>query len=303
MRVNENFKVSNIAFFNSCANAKTKSGIALNGISCDVFEKCYNTKHFTYSDFMNKKDKLQITEYLMLNPDDRALIYEEITDEIDEAAELSIDIAIELKNKLDKMYGADKYIFISIGTSPTMIAKAIECMGVETKYLPISSLSRTKALSKDIIKTYDFKNYFKFLKSQGISPLNAIFNPKKLVFYDYTSTDKKKSLTKFKDIMHKGYHLPKFNTDFRSLNDDIMQFDISDFDKIYFIDNYLMNSYSAEFSSIEHLNYYDIDIANFNHSSLTRHNDKQVKLFNFCIMDKLNEYGLLKEDPVNACAL
>lgn len=58
-------------------------------------------------------------------------------EEIEEAVMDNIYLADDLKKYLDKKYGENGYIFASIGTPPSLVAKVFEYMGVETKYLPI----------------------------------------------------------------------------------------------------------------------------------------------------------------------
>lgn len=45
-----------------------------------------------------------------------------------------------LKNYFDKTYGAGQYRIISLGTSPAVAAQAMEYLGVETKYVPVSGI-------------------------------------------------------------------------------------------------------------------------------------------------------------------
>lgn len=45
-----------------------------------------------------------------------------------------------LKDYFDKTYGEDKYRIISLGTSPAVAAQAMDYLGVETKYVPVSGI-------------------------------------------------------------------------------------------------------------------------------------------------------------------
>lgn len=261
----------------------------------DTFVKSAQT--FSYEDFWNKKDKFNIHDYLSLSKTDKSKIREDVFTSITNAADDSVELAMDYKSFLDKKYGKDGYIFVSIGVSPSLIAKAFECMGVETRYAPISQLSSMY----ETIEEYDYSNYFNFLKTQGISPENIRNSNKVYVFSDYTGSGL--TLKNFERLMKEKFGLNSSNIVFRSMNKDLQESCPNTRKANEYIDKYFRYCDSHNFSSIAHLSVMTIDSTPMTHSRLTLHERSIPKLFNFAVMDKLNSMGLLKENPENACAI
>jgi len=257
------------------------------------------------SEFIDKKDKFQISDYMKLTEREKYAIEMKIgLNELFAAAQ-SVTLGTGLKEMLDEKYGKDGYVFVSIGTSPSMIAKVLECEGVETRYLPISNLRKTSA--EEIINETDFSKYGKFLEGQGISAEKLSSSDKKFIFYDYTH--KGNSLKRFKKLMLEKFNLPDEKTEFRSLNEDLLsifkgKIYIDDEDMVEaYIHHYLNGARAEDYSTVVHLPVSKIDTADYSRDALTRHDCTEVKSFNFHVMRTLEKNGLLAENPENACAL
>jgi|GluameStandDraft_1065615.scaffolds.fasta_scaffold00965_15 hypothetical protein len=82
---------------------------------------------------------------------------------IREAANSSVELAVDYKNFLDKKYGKDNYVFISIGVSPSLITKADAHNFSSIAHLPVLTIGDTKmtndrlTLHKEIVpKLFNF---------------------------------------------------------------------------------------------------------------------------------------------------
>ena len=119
---------------------------------------------------LSGKKKFDIADYKKLAPTDVDFLKNALPQEIQVAAHNSVNVALDLKEYLDAVYGEDKYVFCCIGTSPTGVARAFEFMGVETKYLPISGLSWLRAGDEEFqYYRMQFPNYKEFLAQQGLT--------------------------------------------------------------------------------------------------------------------------------------
>lgn len=234
-------------------------------------------------------------------------------------AERDVALALVLKKSLDRDYGEGKYIFECIGTSPSTIARVFEFMGVETHYLPISNFrlfpeSDIKSLIQNQNK--GIKAYSKFLKSQGIDSKKIENSDKTYLFYDYAATGK--SLKLFGEILGEFFDIPtdRKNVKFKTLNSELL-FEISndDYDEkdIYareyqqanmnlmsYILEELQKCGAAEHGGIAHLGFNDLIHIDDIKKDTTGLNSK---LYNFFVMDILNQKGLLKENKRNKVSL
>lgn len=271
-------------------------------------EKLLNSVKKVTPDDYKKLSSEQLKDFFYYNLDDNLQI----------AVEDNLAVALPLKKFLDKKYGKDKYIFVSIGSSPSPIGRIFEFSGVETKYLPMSDLMYADKY-QDIVKSAGFEEYENFLKEQGISKKNIEDSKKTFVFYDFTASGK--TLRIFRDLMLKHLGLPEKQTDFRSLNEDILalrdeirkikpdvitdrkllkKFNIKDpsFANSY-IGNYLAFSEASKYGGIAHLdyrNFYQLnDAKNFE--------SKSAKIYNLILIDELSKRGQLKQVSANSHCL
>ena len=250
--------------------------------SCRNVEKFLKTVKKVTPDDYKKLSSEQLQDFFY---------YYNLDDNLQVAVEENLAVALPLKKFLDKKYGKDKYVFVSIGTSPAPLGRVIEFSGVETKYLPMSDLMYADKY-QDIVKSAGFEDYEKFLKEQGIS---------------------KKNLNLFKDLMIHHLNLPEDKMDFRSLNEDILyccsqskkhlhpfkrKISNSDFANNY-ITRFLSNSKAEYYGGIGHLSYKDLSkIAEDKFYA-----DDTSKAYNLYVMHRLEEMGILKNNPKNRKSL
>lgn len=279
------------------ADCFTKNNTDVKLIAQDC--NCDMLQSFTLKDFHNKIDKFKIEEYLLLSACDKSKIRNMVfkLGSIQEAANSSVELAVDYKNFLDKKYGKDNYVFISIGVSPSLITKAFECMGVETRYLPISELSK----AYESLDRINFSNYFDFLKKQGLSHEEINTDNKTYIFADYTGSGR--TLENFERLIKEEFGLNSPKTEFRSINKDLRQSCLNTKRVNQYIDTYFRYADAHNFSSIAHLPVLTIGDTKMTNDRLTLHKEIVPKLFNFVVMDKLDEMGLLKENPKNLSAL
>ena len=136
-----------------------------------------------------------------------------------------------LKKSLDEYYGKDKYTFVSVGRSPSTIARCISKRGVPTIYCPISNLGNEQY--RDVRGTFFFNRYLNYLKSQGLKPEDVLKSDRKFLVYDYTQTGE--SLRNFEKILLDDLKLPKDKVVARSINQDIADIEPNQDDVLDFI--------------------------------------------------------------------
>ena len=270
-----------------------------------LFAKKAPKIHPAYKSFLEKEDKFSISDYLSLSEKDRLAIKQGVGLECYLPVCMNVNFAQGIKGFLD-----EKYVFVSIGTSPSLIAKVLECMGVETKYLPLSRLGSKDSYIYDtdtVFLNYKYDKYAEFLKTQGITKEELEKGDKKYIFYDYTLSGE--TLKRFECIMREKFSLPADKIEFRSLNEDLMslfngKIVIDDADAV---ESYIKDCFyygdAEKFSSIRSLPFTRVDIANYEPAALAKYDEQKPKIFNFLVMDKLHSSKLLKENPLNANSL
>lgn len=132
-------------------------------------------------------------------------------------AQAGVQIGRHLKEYYDATYGKEKYVIVSIGTSPAPAAKAMEYMGTDVRYVPISGLGHVKITDKAQIDKYMTKDYKSFLDSIGITKEKIEDDDKQYIFLDYTYSGK--TLENINFVLREGLGIDerKFSCD--SLND------------------------------------------------------------------------------------
>ena len=103
-----------------------------------------------------------------------------------ELAQMNCFAAEKVKTELDKKYGENNYVIISLGRSVSSICELMKFFGVDVKHLPMSGLRRTKF--KDIQIDEHSLNVFKeYLNFIGLTKNNLEKNKeKKYILIDYT---------------------------------------------------------------------------------------------------------------------
>lgn len=101
-----------------------------------------------------------------------------------ELAKMNCLAAEKIKRELDKQYGKNHYVIISIGRSLSSIAEQLGYMGVDTKIIPLSGL-RTHDVSN--INSEKLHIYKTFLVQIGLSKTDLQQNKNKaFIIMDYT---------------------------------------------------------------------------------------------------------------------
>jgi len=270
------------------------------GIFCRSIYKTIHNNNNSNKEFKNisnflKSPDCSLQAYKALRSEEKALIKSHIPLDSFIAASKAIPVTQQIKQIFDKRFGENKYIFVSIGRSPAMIGKVLEHLGVEVKYIPLSGRPNISELTYNGFHT---SRYIKYLKNQGLTAQNLKNSGKTAVFCDYTAFGETlKTVIKFtKDYLH----IPRNLTAFKSLNRILLAknskyastLDKANINKIEEFCNYYWNCSNAEnFSHIPKLSFEDID-----HAQRTMKKFRPrllARLYDFCVMQKLEEKGLL----------
>ena len=264
----------------------------------DVFEMSEELKNQKQAyGILSRNDKFSIDSFRSLSEEENLLLRNVADIDTKTAVNATVDLGVKFKSFLDDKYGENGYVFVSIGTSPSGIARVMEFSGVETKYLPVTDLTRVSS-EEDIDKHDDkYPTYIQFLKQQGLSKEEIDNSGKKYLFYDYTFTGK--SLAIFEVLMKNKFGLDSENIEYHSLNKDLMVAGntIPNFHKNanYYIEEYLKDSSMAMYGGVPHLRLDEMDkVFTKKQSYGNAHN-----LFNFLMMHILDKSNLLKENPKN----
>ena len=274
------------------------------------------------------KPKFGISDYKALTPLEKRMFINTCNSKDRKRAETNIELALEIKENLDGLYGEDNYVFECIGTSPAPIARVLEFMGVETHYFPISNLityNFDKAKEEIEQDPIGREKYAEFLASQGVKPDMLENDKRTFLFYDFTSTGR--SLGLVRDLLEECYDIPiSYKIRYRSLNEDLhMLYDdeILPAEKkqctileevprqnpvsykcrkvLSYIRKNLLQGEAEKYGGVPHLSLNELRNIDFAEtSSILRPNEHK---YNFCVIDKLNQMGLLKENPANEVSL
>ncbi|MCI1273406.1 MAG: hypothetical protein LKG27_03110 [Clostridiaceae bacterium] len=239
----------------------------------------------TIEDFY-KAQKFEVEDYKNMTPELKNRIAKSVPAGVKYRVNETIGPSIAIKSFLDKKYGENNYIFLSLGTSPSTVAKALEFMGVETKYMPGSKLSELYCHHPHFY--YKIKAYAKYMNDLGIERKLLKSRQKKLVCYDFTFSGE--SLRMFKYMAWHEGKLSIFNTRFRSLNDDLYKIarekgHANMFD--YFVKNHMGCSNVQHFSTIPHINFMEFD--NIEKIMKNHNYTRDVKFFNFDLFKALED--------------
>ena len=218
-----------------------------------------------------------------------------------QAADDSLKVGLKVKEKLDKYHGEGNYVFCSIGTSPTGIARVLEFSGVETKYFPISRLNWLENVDAWQKYSDKFGGYQAFLEEQGLSPEKVVSSNKKFLFYDFVQQGM--SLIVFEKMMknHFGLNLPNVSfNNFNYLCQSACAKKIAPPQySIDYIENYMNTPNISKYGGVPHLNIEDIEKIN----DCKKFESLTAKMYNFCVIDELSKKGLLKQNPLNKNSL
>ena len=306
----------------------SSSILSAKNIQQDCFVPSFSSRQQELADYVIYfQPKMDAKYYSSLASREKIAVNITNTDpNIKKAAKETVKVANLLKKNLDKKYGKDNYVFVSIGTSPACIGRVMEFSGVETKYLPITDLRDDRATIQNIAKNKEgVKAYKDFLTSQGITK-ERLENPDKhIIFYDYTSRGT--SLRKFKYMLQEVFDLPTNNdkVEFRSINKDYYNLAAENpfvnAEKLGdYISHYLAGEYSYVYAGIPHLEYnkleqindileenkkrpYEDLISSSEADKIKYRKTETERRFSLFVMQELEKRGKLKHNPKNEKAL
>lgn len=284
-------------------NLSKRTSIPFSGLFADIFtikdKEAYNKK--LAEKVLNKTDKVDLDFYNKTTTKERSIIPQTISGKMREVADYNFQVGVEFKKYLDKKYGKDKYVFVSIGTSPAGIGKVLQYMGAEVKFLPISALNADDAYETLAKDEKGKRAYKKFLNEQGISTENIKNSDKQYLFYDYAYRGI--TIKRFEEVLKNIFDVDTDldNVHFIKLNDEIpsvqrnslwLTRQVSD----DYIDKYLRFPFVERYAGMPHLKYTELDKIN---DVKNEKHDLETKKFIFEIIYKLDKKGLLKNNPLN----
>ena len=270
-------------------------------LPCDSVELSPEAKILMQANrIFSRSKKFTIDDYNSLSKLEKAVL-RQASKSSSAVAEDSLQVGLKVKEHLDKRYGNDGYVFCSIGTSPSGIARVLEFSGVETKYLPISRLNWLESTSAWKNHTDKFSGYEKFLAEQGLSPEVVSNSDKEYLFYDYVQQGM--SLIVFEKMMKEHFGLDLPNVDFHNMNYLCYSSCAKKIDppqySLDYVRKYMGDSKIAEYCGVPHLDIKEIDKI----EECKNFESVKSKMFNFSIIDNLAKKGLLKENPNNKNSL
>lgn len=250
---------------------------------------------------LGKKRKFDIDDYRELTTEQKELLHKKYDCGVEYIVDANMRVAENLKKYLDNLYGEDGYIFASIGTSPSGIARYMEFCGVETKYFPASGLKKKLLyFQQELCENQDgLKKYIEFLKSQGISREDIEKSNKKILFYDFCYTGN--TLRNFEALLKVEANIPDDDkTEFIDISRALIIAGLKnggDYQTIKnYCDYYMMNSHISSVSGVAHLpinQFKNLDAV------IKKETREKAKAYNFILMEKLEAQGKLKENPLN----
>lgn len=167
------------------------------------------------------------------------------------------------KEIFDKKYGENNYVVVSIGTSPAGIAKGLELMGQDVRYVPISNLEHMHDycfdLFDEIPNVFDpDKKYKNFLDSIGLNKEEIEKDKRHYVVIDYTNQGI--CLGAVSSVASGVLDITSDRVDYLSINNTLneytrancsesVQSEYKKYDELYF-----QRSFMETFAGIPHLN-------------------------------------------------
>lgn len=219
----------------------------------DVFEK--NTD-VNLSQTSDKNVPFGVDQELKTKTDINLYNLTEASGRTSKAALGTVKVAKLMKVMLDSTYGKGNYTFVSIGTSPAGVGKALELMGEDVRYLPISSISHMD--KSDVIKYGDIEKhpeYKNFLHSIGISKKEINDGKKNFVFCDYTYSGR---TLKILENMARKAGLREDKAHFISMNNSLLEFFQNERQRKplnEYFEEYCLSQVMEDYAGIPHVDY------------------------------------------------
>ncbi len=243
-------------------------------------------------------EKFTVTDYDNLYKDDVAGLRYYADETIMQAADRTAHLGVKLKRRLDRLYGKDNYVFVAVGAKPSLVGRAFECQGVETRYLPTP---RAKFWEKTF-NSNSIQAFGNFMESQDLNKDAMEASPKKYLFFEYTYGDNSRADT-LKTFLTTKYGLPEDRVEVKSIETELKQVNASKDIIDDYLSLYFKKNEAEKLSGIGILPSYSLTEQDFEPKKITLYSDEAVRVFQFLLMDKLNQIGTLEENPDNDIAL
>ena len=251
MKINSINSLLAPSFYN-VKNKNMQPLVQFRGTYTDVFEKSFQNPDenvpFGVDKSLLKKSKFHL-RYKLQN----------CSQDIVEAAKETAKLTKTFKKALDKEYGKENYVVVSIGTSPALIGKGLELMGTDVRYVPISGIRflHPEECPPETVKKKMGKNYLKFLNSIGLNKDKVNKDDRKYILCDYTASGNSLKFAHYVATDVLGMDKDKIVS--LSLNDFLKQYlkDQEDEKQLRVLYNYISNYLSCQnaeyYSDVPHV--------------------------------------------------
>lgn len=187
--------------------------------------------------------------------------YRNIKSSAYDIATVGARVGKNLKEYYDMKYGEKGYVIVSIGTSPAPAAKAMEYIGADVRYVPISGLGHVEIEDTAQIDKYMTQNYKDFLNSIGITKEKIESDNRHYVILDYVYSGN--TLKNIDFILDKGFKIDKSKYSCDNLKEILDEYSVFSGNKYCcthqsYIDKCYDGSIGEE-CGIPHINYDNLD--------------------------------------------
>ena len=256
-----------------------------------------------HKDLINSKVSLEM--FKNLSDETKEDIYSKIPFPIKLVAGENLSMAMIFKNALDEKYGEGKYKFVSVGTSPSCIAKALEYMGEDVVYMPMSFAHTT--CSKHWLYNNSYNDmYIDYLDKQGLSNEKLRKEDKVAVVCDYTFSGR--SLELAQSMLKHAFYIDSDRVKSISMNEIITDSeDLDNETKKSYLSEMLKKQDMAHYSDIPHFDFLD-DSFKTKHNIKTsndlieyfdNYTGKYSNSHNFALLTLLEKYHLYLKNPAD----
>ncbi len=270
----------------------------------DYFIKRAQGKNSPRADEMSDKDeklpkRFELQDFNKISRRRKEAAYETVPDGIKSLVNTDIGLGIAFKQTLDKKYGEGNYKFVSLGTSPACVAKAMELMGEDVVYLPMSFSSATCA-KPWLMKSPYIGMYKEYMSRKGLTNENLEKEKKTAVICDYTFSGRSLELSEF--MLTGPLGLDKNRVETATMNSMIENSPLLPREvKDEYLDNILKKEKTAVFCNVPHFSFLDKTLIASGKiqgaDSLSEYFDTYCtdtsNVYNFTLMKALEDFNLL----------
>lgn len=245
-------------------------------------------------------ERITPEKFLSVRDESKEAIYRAMPPEIRSLAAGNAGLGVVFKDVLDKKYGKDGYKFVSIGTSPASVAKALELMGEDVVYLPMS-FSKTVTAKPWLDNSPYIDFYKKYMADHGLSNETLQKEGKKAVVCDYTITGRSLELAEY--MLKGSLGLDASKVDTITMNEIVSSAPMPANLKAAYLNDLLKNEKIGDFCDVPHFSF--LDKSYINRGAITCYSDFKdffdtykglhSNSYNFCLMKCLYDSGLLKK--------